>query len=181
MLIHLLDGAAADPLADWKAINSELALFSPELALKPQVVALNKIDLTQAQHAWPKLEAALKSQGFSVFAVSAATGQGTRELLRAVQQRLDSLPAPAARDVQAKVFRPAEDDDAFEVIWEGEHFRIRGRRIERVAVMTDWGSREALARFQRILAATGIMQALQQAGVEPGDTVLVGQHELEWQ
>ncbi len=58
---------------------------------------------------------------------------------------------------------------------------MRGRRIERVAVMTDWANDEAVARFQRILKAMGILDALQKAGVKSGDTVLIAEHELEWQ
>ena len=181
VLIHLLDGAAADPLRDFDAVNAELALFSPELAMKPQLVALNKLDLTQGQEIWPAVEAAVRERGLSVYAVSAATGQGTRELLYAVQQLLESLPDPQVLAKQATVFRPGDDEDAFEVVREGDHFRVRGRRLERVALMTDWESREALERFQRIVTAMGVFDALRKAGVEPGDTVLVGQRELEWQ
>jgi GTP-binding protein len=58
---------------------------------------------------------------------------------------------------------------------------VRGKRIERVTVMTDWTNDEAVARFQRIIKAMGIQEALEEARVQPGDTVLIGDHELEWQ
>ena len=109
------------------------------------------------------------------------TGQSTKELLYAVLDMLQALPEEAVPPVKATVFRPAEDEDAFEIIQEGDHFRVRGRRVERVAEMTPWNNREAVARFQRILKAMGVFQSLQQAGVQPGDTVFVGDHELEWQ
>lgn len=181
VLIHLLDGASADPLSDFEAINAELASFSLELAAKPQVVALNKMDLPGAQEWWPKVEADMGQRGLAAFAISAVTGQGTQELLYAVLDVLESLPEEEAATPEIKVFRPAEDEDAFEIVREGEDFRVRGRRVERVAVMTDWQNPEAVARFQRILKAMGILDALREAGVGPGDTVFFGKQELEWQ
>ncbi len=180
VLIHLLDGASADPLADFETINAELASFSPLLAAKPQVVALNKMDLAQAQEWWPTVQRDIGQRGLPVFALSAVTGQGTREMLYAVLDVLESLPEEEAAP-EIKVFRPAEDEDAFEIVREGEHWRVRGRRVERAAVMTDWSNSEAVARFQRILKAMGILDALREAGVGPGDTVFFGKQELEWQ
>jgi GTP-binding protein len=182
VLIHLLNGASPDPLQDLEDIDGELSLFSPGLADKPQVVVLNKMDLPQAQEIWPIVQAAMRERHLPVFAISAVTGQGTRELLYAVLEVLDATPVePATPVVEARVFRPAEEDDAFEIVKEGDHFRVRGRRVERAAAMTDWNNQEAMARFQRILKAIGVLKALQQAGVQEGDTVFVGTHELEWQ
>lgn len=181
VLIHLLSGASPDPLQDLEDINAELALFSSELALKPQVVVLNKMDLPQAQEMWPAVQAAMRERNLPVFAISAVTGQGTRELLYAVLEVLEAIPVEIVSPVEARVFRPAEEEDAFEVVKEGDHFRVRGRRVERAAAMTDWNNQEAVARFQRILKAIGVLKALQQAGVQSGDTVFVGDHELEWQ
>ncbi|MBC7232698.1 MAG: GTPase ObgE [Chloroflexi bacterium] len=181
VLIHLLDGASAHPLQDFEAVNAELALFSPRLATKPQVVALNKMDLPQTQEVWPSVQAEIQKRRLPVFAISAATGAGTRELLRAVLKLLEEMPTEEIPPEEVKIFRPAEDENAFEVVREGDHFRVQGRRVERVAAMTDWNNDEAVARFQRILKAMGIFEALQQAGVQPGDTVLIGDSELEWQ
>ena len=177
--IHLLDGAAADPLRDFATINKELELFSPTLATRPQVVALNKMDLPQAQELWPSVQSAMREQNLPVHAISAVTGQGTVELLRAVRQVLQVTPVePIA--VPARVFRPSEEED-FEIVKDGDSFRVRGKRVERAAAMTDWTNDEAIARFQRIIKAMGIHDALLEAGVRLGDTVLIGDHELEWQ
>lgn len=178
--IHLLDGAAEDPLRDFTAINKELELFSPTLAARPQVVALNKMDLPQATELWPTVQKAMRELHLPVYAISAATGQGTVELLRAVRQVLLATPEEPSI-APAPVFRPKEDEEAFEISREGNAFRVRGKRIERVAVMTDWANDETIARFQRIIKAMGIFDALQKAGVQPGDTVVIGDHELEWQ
>ncbi len=181
VLIHLLDGASADPLQDFEAINEELALFSPKLAAKRQVVALNKMDLPQAQQIWPSVQATMRERQLPVFAISAVTGQGTRELLHAVLRVLEEVPEEPPSVVEAKVFRPVEEEDAFDIIREGDILRVRGRRVERAAAMTDWNSDEAVARFQRILKAMGVLEALEQAGVQPEDTVVIGDYELEWQ
>ncbi|HNR95374.1 MAG TPA: GTPase ObgE [Anaerolineae bacterium] len=181
VLIHLLDGDSPDPLKDYAVINQELELFSARLAAKPQVVALNKMDLPHARQVWPKIQQAMSDQGVPAFALSAFTGQGTLELLREVSRILQTLPPDLESPEEPKVFRPEESEELFWVTRERGHYRVRGRRIERVAVMTDWANDEAVARFQRILKAMGILDALQKAGVKSGDTVLIGEHELEWQ
>ena len=122
----------------------------------------------------------MRAQNRPVFAISAVTGQGTTELLRMVRQVLEStLEEPVVEE--PKVFRPTESEDAFEITREGGAFHVRGKRIERVAAMTDWANDEAVARFQRIIKAMGIQEALEKAGVELEDTVIIGDHELEWQ
>jgi GTP-binding protein len=181
VLIHLLNGTSPDPLQEFDAINEELALFSAELPQKPQAVALNKMDLPQARAQWPAVQAAMHERGLPVFAVSAVTGEGTQELLYAVLEAVKKSPAEPAVVSGPRVFRPAEDEDAFEILREGDHYRVRGRRVQRVASMTDWTNLEAAARFQRILKAMGVFEALREAGVQPGDTVLLGERELEWQ
>jgi GTP-binding protein len=178
--IHLLDGASADPLRDFATINNELELFSAKLAAKPQIVAFNKMDLPQAQELWPSVQSTLRERHLPVYAISAATGQGTTELLRAVHQVLQATPKEPATVAEAEIFRPSAEE-AFEIVKDGDSFRVHGKRIERVVVMTDWANDEAVARFQRIIKAIGIQEALEQAGVQPGDTVLIGGHELEWQ
>ena len=180
ILIHLLDGAGADPLADFSQINTELALFDPDLQLKPQVVAVNKMDLPEAMERWNGLRDELKSRGFESFAVSALTRQGTREVLYRTAQLLQEMPA-VERPRELPVYRAAEDPSEFSIEREGDGvWRVKGKRIERAAEMTYWELDEAVARFQRILELVGVYRALQKAGVRPGDSVRIGKHELEW-
>lgn len=184
VLIHLLDGAAENPIDDWSKINQELAFYNPELAQRPQLVVLNKMDLEEASILWwPEVQAAVREHGLEALAISAVSGQGVQEMLGRVRQMLDSLPEPSPSD-ELRVFRPEDDGDAFaitrEVIKGGEAWRVSGTRIERVAAMTYWEFSEAVARFQRILQAMGITDALRSAGVEPGDTVIIGSEVLEW-
>lgn len=179
LLIHLLDGAGYDPLGDFVQINTELALYDEDLAKKPQIVVLNKMDLPQAQEHWPAVESAVQKHGYSAMAISAVTRQGVRDLMNLVLETVSGLPE-LEPPVEVPVFRPEEDEDIFEVVREGNAFRVSGKRIERAAAMTYWEYDEALMRFQRILEALGIADALKAAGVSVGDTVLIGDYELEW-
>jgi GTP-binding protein len=181
LLIHLLDGAATDPLADFDTINGELAQFSERLAAKPQIVVLNKMDLPDAQAWWPLIEEAMKERGTETHAISAVSGQGVRPLLQRTFQLLSTLPAPELAPEAPAVFRPHQEEDAFTIEREEDGWRVRGVRVERIAAMTPFSLPEAAARFQRQLRAMGVVQALEQAGVQPGDMVRVGEEELEWQ
>jgi len=181
LLIHLLDGAATDPLADYQTINQELARFDEKLATRPQVAVLNKMDLPAAQAWWPLVEEAMQEQGVEVHAISAVTGQGVKALMRRTLELLQSLPAPEPAAEKPALFRPAEGEEAFTIEREAGGWRVRGVRVERIAAMTPFVLPEAAARFQRQLRAMGVVDALAEAGVQPGDMVRIGERELEWQ
>jgi len=180
LLIHLLDGAGQDPLGDFVQINSELALFDPDLADRPQLVVLNKMDLPLAQERWPAVQEAIQGHGYEVFAISAVAQQGLTPVLGRAAALLAELP-DAPSPVEVPVFQPDEtDDQSFEITRELDGWRVAGRGIERAATMTYWEYDEAVMRFQRILEALGIREALEDAGVAVGDTVYIGKFELEW-
>ncbi len=180
VLIHMLDGLSPDPVGDWEAINQELELFNPSLAGKPQVVALNKIDLPEVRERADEIVESLRGQGVGeVFPISALTGEGVERLMRKVAETLEQVPEEAPVEEMA-VFRAEEDENAFTIEREDECWRVRGRKIERVVAMTNWDYYEAIMRFQRILDAMGISQALEEAGVQEGDTVCIGDAELVW-
>ncbi|MCC9076942.1 GTPase ObgE [Litorilinea aerophila] len=181
VLIHLLNGASPDPLGDFEAINQELVLFNPALADKPQIVVLNKMDLPEAQAHWPAVEAHMERLGLPVMHISAVTGQNVTELLRRVQQMLDALPPLEVEEEPLPELTPEPDEKAFQIhrlapdVWQ-----VKGIAIERAAQMTNWDYYEAAMRFQRILAALGIRDALREAGINEGDTVRIGDVELIW-
>jgi GTP-binding protein len=187
VLIHLLDGAAENPLDDFNAINAELKQYSPALARKPQIVGFNKMDLPDAQTHFKKLKKKLTKLDVAVIPISAATGEGVRELLRGALAILDALP-PAETVVESAtmpVFRPAPDEDAFTIEREGmvddaQVFRVRGIKVERVAQMTNWDQEEGVRRTHRVLQAMGVNAALRAAGIEEGDYVRIGNIEVEW-
>lgn len=183
VIIHLLDGLAEDPLADFAQINAELALFDPQLGLKPQIVAVNKIDLPMVADRWPELQAQLEQYGVQPKAVSAATGENLRELLFAALHALravDQKPEPTEADLP--VYGPPVDPDHFEIKRDPDGaWRVEGQAIERAAAMTYWEHDEAVRRFQSLMARIGVEDALRRAGVEHGDSVRIGEYELEWQ
>ncbi len=180
LLIHLLDGAATDPLEDYRTINRELVQFSERLAGKRQIAVLNKMDLPDAQAWWPLVRQAMQEQEVEAYAISAVSGQGVRTLMQRAHELLRSLPPIELAPEVPAVFRPAEREDAFTIEREGEAWRVRGVRVERVAAMTPFVLPEAVARFQRQLRAMGVVEALEEAGVQYGDMVRIGDEELEW-
>ena len=182
VLIHLLDGLSNDPLADFSQINGELSLFDPHLAEKPQVVAINKIDQPEVQEQLPKLKKELKKRGYELLAVSALARTDLRELLYKAHQKLAATPTLAEAETPLPVYRPKEDAKQFEIVREGANeWRVAGAGIERTAKMTYFEHAGSLRRFQKLLEVLGIEAALRSAGVRDGDTVMIGDYELEWQ
>jgi len=180
VLIHLLDGASKDPLKDLDDISEELRLFNPQLASKPQLVVLNKMDLPQAQELWPLVREEVERRGMAVCSISAATGSGVQEMLYRALQLLDSLPEEQLAPEEIAVFRPPEEDEGFTIAVEEGGFRIRGKQVERLVARTDWRYEESIRRLHRALERMGVAKALEEAGVENGDTVYVADAELEW-
>lgn len=180
VLIHLLDGLSEDPLLDLAQINSEMALFDPHLADKPQIVALNKFDLPDVQQRWSSIQAALQQRGHSSLPVSAASGENVRALLYRAVEALQTVPAPAPV-AEMPLYRLESDPRDFRIEPTSSGLRVSGTAIERAASMTYWEYDQSVRRFQRILDTLGVTEALRDAGVKPGDTVLIGDYELEWQ
>lgn len=189
LLVHLLDGASQDPLADYETINAELDLYSERLAARPQLVVLNKMDLPDAQALWPLVEEALKEQGVKeVQAISAVSRQGVEALLWRVAALLATLPREAlpVEELRPEAGEEAPeppDEDAISVTYDRAErvWRVRGARVERAAHRTNWQLDEAILRFHFFLENTGVIVTLEEAGVKAGDTVFIGDVELTWE
>lgn len=180
VLVHLLDGLAEDPLADLTQINSELALFDQDLTEKPQLIAVTKMDIPEVADLWPDLEALLNEKGYQAMPISAVAGTNLRKLLYTASELLAQAPElPAVAELP--VYRPETDPNEFEIKRVGSDWRVSGDAIERAASMTYWEYDQSIRRFQRIIETLGIDAALREAGVKQGDTVFIGDHELEWE
>ncbi len=186
VLVHMLDASGLEgrePLQDFEEINHELEMYDEELAALEQVVALNKMDLPQARENEPELRETLESEGYQVFAISAATGEGCDELLDHLRERLfaqgreDERAAPEEIEMELEIpslpRRPLEvhrvDADTIEV---------SGTRVEKLAATVDMEADEAVAWFQEQLAEQGVMKALRRSDVEEGDTIVIGDVEF---
>jgi GTP-binding protein len=182
VLVHLVDGAARDPAWDFDVIREELRLHDPALLEKPLVVAFNKMDLPQAREAWPAFSAARRAEPVLCVAISADTGEGLDELRALLAEVLPDAAGLAAEPepTGVVVHRLDAAGEGFTLEREGDAFRVRGKRIERIAVQTNFEVEESAERFQRDLDRLGIDGALRRAGVQPGDTVRIGKVEFEW-
>jgi len=184
VIIHLLDGISKDPVSDFNQIMTELALYDPELVTKPQIVALNKIDLPEVSERLPLLQSSMDNLGYKLQGVSAIAHIGIKDLL----EKAASLSKTYKKvnyeenDVEEEhVYRAEADPNSFEIIREIDgNFRITGERIERAAQSTYWEYDDAVLRFQNIIDKLGVRRALEETGIRPGDKVRIGQYELEW-
>lgn len=189
LLIHMLDGASfeRDPWQDFQAINQELREYDEQLAQRPQIVVLNKMDLPEAQERWPALKKQAQAAGYPVFAISAATHEGTDELMRFVANRLEQIrqeeveraATQVSPEMVGPVLRPVPED-AFTVSKEQGVYVVRGKRVERMVSMTDLENEEGMDRLQVTMSRMGVTKALEEAGVQVGDLVRFGKVELYW-
>lgn len=190
VLIHLLDAAGVegrDPLQDFDTINRELALYSAELAALPQLVALNKIDLTDGREYAGLYENELRERGVhGVVAISAATGEGLRPLLEATWAMLEQAGGPASITAgepveQVVLHMPAPPEYGLRVQRLGEGvFSVSGTEVESMIARADLAHGEGVQRTQRTLEKMGVIQQLEDLGATDGDTVLIGTVELEY-
>jgi GTPase len=189
LLIHMLDGGSfeRDPWQDFQAINQELREYDEQLAQRPQIVVLNKMDLPEAQERWPALKKQAQAAGYPVFAISAAAHEGTDELMHFAANRLGQIRQEEAEraatqinpDMVGPVLRPVPAD-AFTVSKEQGVYVVRGKRVERMVSMTDLENEEGMDRLQVTMSKMGVTKALEEAGVQVGDLVRFGKVELYW-
>lgn len=180
VLIHMIDGSSVEPLVDYSQIMAELSLFDARLAEKPQVVVINKIDMPEVEARLPELEKDFAEKAGSVFAVSAIAHTNLRALLWEVHRLLQLVPEEEEL-VEVPLYTVEEDPALFVVTRDMDGaWRVAGTAVERSASMTYWEYDEAVRRFQRVLKEIGVEKALEDAGARSGDTVRIGEYELEW-
>jgi len=181
VLIHLLDGLSPDPVADYSQITTELSLFDPNLAKKPKIVALNKIDQPEVQARLAEIKKAMKKKKVEFMTISALARTNVRELLLKAVEKLSETPS-LEEAPPLPVYRPKDDPRDFKIARAGDHaWRLTGTSIERAASMTFWEHDGSVRRFQKIMEALGVDDALRNAGIKEGDVVAIGEFELDWQ
>jgi GTP-binding protein len=182
VLVHIVDGSAADPDADFEIVRNELRAHDPALLAKPTLVAFNKLDRPAAVAGWSAFQRARRRDGLPVVALAAATGEGIPAFRAALVGLLPSAAELAAPPEPAGVVvHRLEPATAFSVTREADGaWRVVGPRIERIAAQTDFAIGESAERFQRTLERLGIDSELRRVGAEAGDSVRFGRVELEW-
>ncbi len=181
LLLHLVDVSGIEgrnPIEDFDTICDEMRLYNPEIAEKPQIVVANKTDIVTDPDMYEAFKKEIEDRDLLMFEISAATGQGTRELMAFAYGCLKELPIP-----EQEVFEDVpleEEEDTFTVVREDEAFRVEGRRAERIVNSTNFSDYESLQFFQRSLRESGIIAALEEAGVNEGDPVRICDLEFEF-
>jgi len=182
VLIHLLDGSSSSPLEDLKQINEELALYKQELADKPQLVAVNKIDIPEVRQQIAEFKRQLSFLERPAHFISAASGEGVPELMKEAARLVDQMAGEVKVEAEPQVvFRPLPEDRRIVVSQEADVFRVSSPKVEQLVVMTDLTNAEARLYLKERLARLGVTRALEKAGVKPGDKVRFGKIEMEWQ
>lgn len=177
VLVFVLDCSGMNgrnPWDDYQVLIQELSLYRSELLARPRVIAANKIDVPGSGEVVAALRREIKEE---IFPVSALTGEGLPSLVRRVYELIQESRAeqePYSEPVVTR-FIPLEE---FIIQKEEGKFVVKGRKIEKLVAMTDLENEEALARFQRIIERMGVERALKEHGVQPGDTVCIGEWEF---
>ena len=181
VIVHLVDAASTegrDPVEDIYAINKELKLYNPEIAARPQVIAANKIDAIYPGDEDPveRIRKEFEPQGIPVYAISAVSGQGVKELLYQIKKMLDEAGKETV--IFQQEFFPEEQLIEEQLPYtvtrseEEDHtFIIEGPKIEKMLGYTNLESEKGFLFFQRFLKETGILDDLEKLGIEEGDTV----------
>lgn len=179
VMIHMVDAASTegrDPIQDIKIINEELRAYSEEVASRPQVIAANKVDCfygDEEETVLTLLKEEFEPQGIKVFPISAVTGQGVKELLYYVKKMLDEIKEDkVVFEKEYLVQEPDFKNEPYSVFKaEDGVFKIEGPRVERMLGYTNLDSEKGFEFFQNFLKNNGMLEELENLGIEDGDTV----------
>ena len=179
LLIHVVDVSGIEgrnPVEDFDIINSELKKYDMELEERPMIVAANKTDIIQDEDMYNEFMEEMKSRGYKVFPISAATGQGVDELMKYAYEELSKLPPMIVFEPEMDIEEEEYimDEKGFEITKEDDAYRVSGPWIEAVGGGINFDDNESLSYFQRALLNHGVIEALIEAGVQEGDTVRIG-------
>lgn len=188
VLIHMVDAASTegrDPIDDINKINAELKAYNPDLMNRPQVIAANKIDAIYDgdESIVDKLKAKFEPKGIKVFGISAVSGKGLKELLYAVNdmlEQMDSTPVVFEQEYFPGQFSDNPDDPYTVEKVEDGLYSIEGPRIEKMLGYTNLEAEKGFIFFQKFMKDNGILEELENLGIQEGDTVKIYGHEFEY-
>ncbi|MEE1503071.1 MAG: GTPase ObgE [Acutalibacteraceae bacterium] len=182
LLVHIVDAAGSegrDPIEDFNTINAELVKFNPDMADLPQIVVGNKIDLATDEQL-EKLEKYFTEKGYQYFSMCAPIVEGTQEIINAVAAKLATLP-PIKKYEKEEIpleFFEKNSSGKFTITVEDDVYSVEAEWLLKILQRTDLDDYESLQYFQRVLQSSGIIDALEEKGIQEGDTVVI--YDLEF-
>jgi len=187
VIVHVVDMGGTEgrePYDDWIKINNELEQYNLKLMERPQIIAANKMDIPEAEENIKEFRAKVGDK-YSIYPISAATGEGIQELLYAIADKLDQIPVmPLVEEVEIeerKIYKhEANNEDEFTIRKENEIYIIESKKIEKLFAMTDFSQEEAAKRFSNILKKMGVENELRKLGAQNGDSVQISDFEFEF-
>ena len=185
LLVHVVDASASerrDPITDFETINAELQQYSAELATRPQIVVANKTDLLADREQLDAFRAHVEEQGYLFMEMSAATHQGTRELVQRIAQLLSTLPPVIVYEPEY-VPRPPEIDmsDPLHIERDDDTWLVEGPWLQRLMGSINFSDYESRMYFDRMLRQSGLFDTLEEMGIEDGHIVSMYDLEFEYQ
>ncbi len=185
LLVHVVDVSGSegrDAIEDFDAINSELEKYNTLLASRPQVVAANKMDIPGSEENFQRFKKEIEDRGYRVFGLSAATNKGLKELLYYVSDALNELPDTILLEPgqEEEVVYTAEEEKPFEIRVEDGVYVVEGNWVRKVLGSTNMSNYESLQYFQRALKRKGVIAALEEMGIQEGDTVRILDTEFDY-
>lgn len=189
LLLHFIDVSGTegrDPVKDYQVINDELKDYSEKLSHRTQIIVANKSDIAQDDDNYKKLADIAEKNGQKIFKISAATGEGVEELMNYVSKTLKELPKEDLIDVATpsegeKLYRLETKKEPFEISKEKGVWIVKGEEVDRIIRKVNITDYESLFFLHRKLNELGLDKALKKAGIHDGDTVKIGNYEMEWE
>ena len=182
LILHVVDISAMDgrdPIDDYKQINYELEKFNPELAKRPQIVALNKADAS-IEEMIDEFNEFAEENGFKTYLISAATGEGVKELVNAVASELAKLPPIVRYETEAPTREEITSKQEFKIHIEDGIYVVEAPWLMHALGYVDLDDYESLQYFQRVLRLSGIIDELERMGINEGDTVSILDIEFDY-
>ena len=187
VLIHLVDGTSENPSEDFHKINKELALFNEALIGKPQILAINKVDLYEVSVLAEDIRDSMGEDAWKFHIISAVSGEGVGSMMDEVVQVLSDQPSviPPSLSVDLQetdipVIRPEPRRRGVSIYQEDGVYVVQAPGVERIAQRIDYEDWLARMQFYKHMQKTGVVKALEDAGISEGDTVRIGDIEWEW-
>lgn len=184
LLLHVIDVSGSEgrnPVDDFKTINEELKKYSEKLSKRKQIIVANKIDSMQDEKLYTDLEKLAKSLNIQIYKISAATGEGIKELIKHVAEELKTLPKENIVEADERIiYTLKEEKQGFEITKENGEFVVKGPDVDKLMSRVNLADNESMYYFQKMLANLGIEEALKKAGAKDGDTIHFNDWEFAW-